>query len=123
MGSEAIIGEQASRIQLAGPIIASDPLSCGAWMSQAFRDRLARRLAWQCAAHDPVRDPRNRLPQLSMLRQWQAKRLGESFKDFLANPRMRPAAEFFLSDLYGDRDFSARDRDAARVLPLMARLL
>jgi hypothetical protein len=36
---------------------------------------------------------------------------------------MRPAAEFFLSDLYGDRDFSARDRDAARVLPLMSRLL
>jgi hypothetical protein len=92
-------------------------------MSQEFRDRLARRLAWQRAAHDAARDPRNRLPQLSMLRQWQAQRLAGSFKDFLANPRMRPAAEFFLSDLYGDRDFSARDRDAARVLPLMARLL
>jgi hypothetical protein len=92
-------------------------------MSQEFRDRLARRLAWQRAAHDPVRDPRNRLPQLSMLRQWQAKRLAESFEDFLASPRMRPAAQFFLSDLYGDRDFSARDRDAARVLPLMSRLL
>jgi hypothetical protein len=36
---------------------------------------------------------------------------------------MRPAAEFFLSDLYGDKDFSARDRDAARILPMMARLL
>ena len=92
-------------------------------MSQEFRDRLARRLAWQRAAHDAARDPRNRLPQVSLLRQWQSKRLADSFEDFLANPRMRPAAEFFLSDLYGDRDFSARDRDAARVLPLMARLL
>jgi hypothetical protein len=90
---------------------------------QEFRDRLARRLAWQRAAHDPVRDPRNRLPQLSLLRQWQSKRLGESFTDFLADPRMRPAAQFFLADLYGDKDFSARDRDAARVLPLMSRLL
>src|SRR6478735_5624584 len=92
-------------------------------MSQEFRERLARRLAWQRAAHDPVRDPRNLLPQLSMLRQWQSKRLAESFADFLADPKMRPAAEFFLSDLYGDKDFSARDRDAARILPLMSRLL
>ena len=90
---------------------------------QQFRDRLARRLAWQRAAHDPVRDPRNLLPQLSMLRQWQSQRLAASFADFLANERMRPAAEFFLSDLYGDKDFSARDRDAARILPLMSRLL
>jgi len=90
---------------------------------QEFRQRLARRLAWQRAAHDAARDPRNRLPQLSLLRKWQSQRLEASFADFLASPRMRPAAEFFLSDLYGDKDFSARDRDAARVLPLMARLL
>jgi hypothetical protein len=92
-------------------------------MSVGFRQRLARRLAWQRAAHDPVREPRNLLPQLSLLRQWQSKRLAGSFADLLADPRMRPAAEFFLSDLYGDRDFSARDRDAARVLPMMSRLL
>ncbi|MBP8098443.1 MAG: hypothetical protein KAY03_03925, partial [Arenimonas sp.] len=29
----------------------------------------------------------------------------------------------FLSDLYADRDFSARDRDAAKVLPMMSRFL
>ena len=92
-------------------------------MSLEFRQRLGRRLAWQREAHDPVRDPRNGLPQLSLLRQWQSRRLAASFTDFLADPRMRPAAQFFLSDLYGDRDFSARDRDAARILPMMARLL
>ena len=90
---------------------------------QEFRQRLARRLDWQRTAHDPLRDPRNLLPQLSLLRQWQSRRLAGSFADFLANPRMRPAAEFFLADLYGDRDFSARDRDAARILPMMSRLL
>ena len=92
-------------------------------MSQHSRYRLARLIAWQRAINDPVREPRNRLPTLSLLRQWQSQRLAGSFEDFLADPRMRPAAQFFLSDLYADRDFSARDRDAARVLPMMARLL
>jgi hypothetical protein len=92
-------------------------------MSTQTRHRLARVLAWQRAINDPDREPRNRLETLSSLRQWQSRRLAVSFEDFLADPRMRPAAEFFLSDLYADRDFSARDRDAARVLPMMSRLL
>lgn len=93
-------------------------------MSHAFqRHRLAQRLAWQQALHDPRREPRNRLPTLPLLRAWQTHRLADSFQDFLANPRMRPAAEFFLTDLYGERDFSARDRDVARIMPLMSRLL
>ncbi len=93
-------------------------------MSHALqRQRLAQRLAWQQALHDSVREPRNRLPTLPLLRAWQTRRLTDNFQDFLADPRMRPAAEFFLSDLYGERDFSARDRDVARIMPLMARLL
>lgn len=93
-------------------------------MSQALlRERLAKRLAWQKAVYDPVRDPRNRLPQLAALQAWQARRLGGSFTDFKENARMRPAAEFFLTDLYGERDFSGRDRDVAKVMPLMSRLL
>lgn len=92
-------------------------------MSQEYRQRLARRLEWQKAINDPKREPRNRLPTLSPLRQWQSKRLEAGFQDFLQNPTMRPAAQFFLSDLYADRDFSARDRDAAKVLPMMSRFL
>src|SRR3546814_10378999 len=38
-------------------------------------------------------------------------------------PSRRPAAEFFLDDVYGDRDFTRRDADIARVLPMMQRLL
>lgn len=87
------------------------------------RHRLAKRLAWQQALHDARREPRNRLPTLPLLRAWQTRRLTDGFQDFLANPRMRPAAEFFLTDLYGERDFSARDRDVARIMPLMSRLL
>lgn len=92
-------------------------------MNPTLRRRLTQRLAWQDALNDPVREPRNALPTLSPLRRWQAARLAESFADLLADPTMRPAAQFFLSDLYGDKDFTGRDRDAARILPMMARLL
>ena len=91
--------------------------------SPALRQRIARRLAWQQRLHDAKLEPRNRLPTLPLVREWQSRRLATSFAGFLADPRTRPAAEFFLSDLYGDRDFSGRDRDVARIMPLMSRLL
>lgn len=85
--------------------------------------RLERRLAAHQALHDPVREPRNGLRWLPELRRWQAARLRLSFAHFLADPSRRPAAEFFLDDVYGDRDFTRRDADIARVLPMMQRLL
>ena len=33
------------------------------------------------------------------------------------------AAQFFLTDLYGEHDFSQRDADIARVIPMMQKLL
>lgn len=85
--------------------------------------RLERRLACHQALHDPAREPRNRLRWLPELRRWQAARLRASFAHFLEDPARRPAAEFFLDDVYGDRDFTRRDADIARVLPMMQRLL
>jgi hypothetical protein len=67
--------------------------------------------------------PINREPILVELQRFQAARLRMSFADFLASPRERKAAEFFLSDLYGDFDVSARDNDIERVLPVMRRVL
>lgn len=85
------------------------------------------RLGWLMsrhqAIHDPVRDPRNGLPWLPEVRRWQARRLECSFQGFLRDPRRAPAARFFLSDVYNEGDFRRRDRDIARVLPLMQRLL
>ncbi|MEO5595878.1 MAG: hypothetical protein ABIQ97_01845 [Lysobacteraceae bacterium] len=86
-------------------------------------DRVRQRLLWQQAINDPEREPRNRSPRLAELRRWQMQRLAASFAPLLEESNTRAAAEFFLSDLYGDRDFSGRDRDVARVLPLMLRLL
>ena len=61
--------------------------------------------------------------ELSQVRRWQAARLARTHADLLHNPRYRPAAEFFLDELYGDRDFRQRERDLARVVPIMTRVL
>jgi hypothetical protein len=91
--------------------------------TSAASRRLARRLACHQALFDPVREPRNGSRWLPELRRWQAARLRASFARFLDDPSRRPAAEFFLADVYGDHDFSRRDADIARVLPKMQRLL
>jgi hypothetical protein len=85
--------------------------------------RLGCLLARHQAIHDPGREPRNSLSWVPEVRRWQAQRLEASFDHFLRDPRRRPAAQFFLSDVYNDRDFSRRDADIARVLPAMQRLL
>lgn len=85
--------------------------------------RLSRRLAWHQCVLDPDRDPRNRLRWLKPLQAWQARRLERSFDGFLRDPARRPAAHFFLTDVYGDHDFSQRDADIAKVIPMMQRLL
>ncbi|MGV8923485.1 MAG: FFLEELY motif protein [Thermomonas sp.] len=85
--------------------------------------RLSRRLVHHQALHDPQCEPRNRLRWLKPLQAWQTQRLERSFARFLQDPARRPAASFFLSDVYGDRDFSQRDADIAKVMPMMQRLL
>ena len=86
-------------------------------------ERLGRRLACHQALHDPKREPRNSLRWLPVLRSWQTQRLETSFEHFLHDPQRRAAALFFLTDVYGDRDFSRRDANVAKVLPMMQRLL
>ncbi|WP_297114124.1 hypothetical protein [Thermomonas sp.] len=76
----------------------------------------ASRAGWRGtrALYDPAREPRNGLRWLKPLQAWQAQRLQRSFAGFLADPARRPAAQFFLTDLYGEHDFSQRDADIAR---------
>lgn len=57
------------------------------------------------------------------LKEWQAARLAGNYADLLASPRHKPAAEFFLSDLYGPKDFRSRDEELARVVPIMVHVL
>ena len=85
--------------------------------------QLASRLRWQKQAHELERSDKTLAAYLPTLRKWQTRRLETSFTRFLDNPETRPAAEFFLSDLYGEADFMKRDEEAAKILPKMAKLL
>lgn len=57
------------------------------------------------------------------LREWQAARLALTHADLLASPLHGPAAEFFLTDLYGPKDFSERDSEVERILPTLVAVL
>jgi hypothetical protein len=54
---------------------------------------------------------------------WQSRRLRMTYADLAADPRYTAAIEFFQNDLYGATDFSRRDADLARVVPLMVKML
>jgi hypothetical protein len=62
-------------------------------------------------------------PVLEQLRAWQSARLAASYADLRADPRHAPAAEFFLSDIYGTHDVAPRDADLRRAWRLMEKTL
>ena len=64
-----------------------------------------------------------RPPRLKELKRWQAARLEATYADLASEPRYRGATSFFLDDLYGPKDFSSRDQEMLRIVPVMRRLL
>jgi hypothetical protein len=60
---------------------------------------------------------------LDWLARWQSRRLGMTYADLAQNPRYAAAIGFFQNDLYGAGDFSRRDADLARVVPMLVRML
>jgi hypothetical protein len=57
------------------------------------------------------------------VRMFQNQRFARTYADLSLNPRYRAAVDFFLHELYGDVDMTARDADVVRVLPLMIKML
>ena len=62
-------------------------------------------------------------PGLEAVKAFQSARLARSYADIAAQPRYRMATAFFLEDLYGPKDFGARDDAMLRILPLMVRTM
>ena len=85
-------------------------------IAEAMREGLARVRGMRAAARSAGEDRQ-------ALRAWQAERLARTYADLLSDPRYRPAATFFLADLYGPKDFGERDDELARILPTLTRLL
>lgn len=69
-------------------------------------------------AHNPIL-----AGALERLADWQSRRLAVTYADLAQDPRYAQAIAFFQTDLYGPQDFSRRDADLSRVVPMMARML
>lgn len=90
------------------------------------KETIGRELATCITQARQLRAERDRDPvplDYPRLKEWQAARLAQTYADLLDDPRHSPAAEFFLSDLYGPKDFRTRDEELARVVPIMVRML
>lgn len=57
------------------------------------------------------------------VKRYQSERLQRTYADLLGTPRYHAAAKFFLEDLYGEKDFEQRDREALRIVPKLAMML
>ena len=72
------------------------------------------------------RERRRQSPELhakvQAIKDYQQRRFAATYDDLLASPRYRPAARFFLDELYGPEDFSQRDAQFARVVPALVRI-
>jgi hypothetical protein len=60
--------------------------------------------------------------RVSAVKAYQHARFQATYADLLSHPRYRRAAQFFLEDLYGPKDFAQRDAQFARVVPALVRL-
>lgn len=57
-----------------------------------------------------------------VLRHWQALRFRNTYVDILQDAHMGPAAQFFLTELYSEQEFSQRDAQFARIAKAIERL-
>ena len=60
--------------------------------------------------------------RVSEVKRFQHARFEQSYADLLAQPRYAKSARFFLEELYGPVDFTARDDQFSRVVPAMVRM-
>jgi uncharacterized membrane protein YeiB len=92
-------------------------------MPSSATAELVRQLARARALHDERAASPHLAEQLDRLAAWQTRRLNATYADLASHARYAPAIVFFQTDLYGAGDFSRRDADLARVVPLMTRVL
>lgn len=61
--------------------------------------------------------------KVAAVKAYQHARLKRDYIGWLADPRFRPAAQFFLEQLYSPHDFGDRDAQFARIVPALRRML
>jgi hypothetical protein len=88
-----------------------------------LKDRLAAALTRVIDLRRDIVEDIELVVRWQAVKRYQAQRLRDTYADLLVSPRYRASAEFFLDELYGEKDFEQRDREALRVAPKMARVL
>jgi hypothetical protein len=56
------------------------------------------------------------------IKRYQSARFMDSYHDLLSSSDYGPACKFFLSEIYGDRDFSQRDHEFSRIAGAIERI-
>ncbi len=56
------------------------------------------------------------------LRAWQSRRFRQTYADLMPDPHMGAAAQFFLTELYSDQEYSRRDAQFARIAGTIERI-
>jgi len=92
-------------------------------MATSSEAELIRQLERARALHEERAASPELAAALDRLALWQSRRLNATYADLAHEPRYARAVAFFQTDLYGPGDFSRRDADLARVVPLMVRVL
>src|SRR5437899_12228062 len=92
-------------------------------MATSSEAELIRQLKRARALHEERAASPELAAALDRLALWQSRRLNATYADFARDPRYARAIAFFGTDLYGPGDFSRRDADLARVVPLMSKVL
>ncbi len=90
---------------------------------QELREALAVLVARYRAARRRVEKSPALRERVAALATFQAARLAESYADLRRQGRYRAAVEFFLRDLYGPQDLSARDEQMLRALDKLQKFL
>ena len=92
-------------------------------MATSSEAELIRQLERARALHEERAASPQMAAALDRLALWQSRRLNATYADLGQEARYASAIVFFQTDLYGPGDFSRRDADLARVVPLMVRVL
>jgi len=87
------------------------------------QDRLANALRRVLALRAQLAQDVAQTARRREVKRWQSQRLRGTYQDLFAQARYAQAGEFFLTELYGDRDFTRRDSEALRIVPKLARFL
>ena len=94
------------------PDSTKDAAEIGASLRQTMADLVAARRA-----------PPEFVEARKALRAFQNRRFARTYADLARNPRYQDAIAFFLYELYGDADLTARDAGVVRILPVMTKML